>query len=436
MTRTYVPIPEGGISDYASGPEHQFFLWDTAASALPGTTGEVPTPTPRPTGITSAAQPPTFDRGDGSDFGGGAYGTRNRDVEMMGRGRAPLTGAGIMAALGNAMGVVNPISTTAKMALGQATGMGMGGWSNIPGQTPYDRDLVDAVRQGRMTRAQADNVQAGRNRGGGGNGAQHDRQGVSAGAGPGGRAAQGGGAYGGMGGVGAYGMANGGRTNFIAGAIKRPGALTRKARAAGMGVQSFAHAHEHDSGLTGQQARFALLLNKVRPGHANGGIAGYARGGMMDNEAMEPMPDREMGPGEPVAGGINSPTGGRADQVEETAEEGTYIVPADVVSALGDGNTEAGKAILDRVVQNLLQRTGAQPGNMGNRGNMGQNPGMARGGSVPIRVSGGEYAIPPHVVAAHGGGSHKRGADLLDMKVAEIRARHSAKLKRLPPPRR
>lgn len=47
-------------------------------------------------------------------------------------------------------------------------------------------------------------------------------------------------------------------------AIKRPGALTRKAQAAGMSTQAFATAHQHDSGLTGQQARFAKVLNTVR----------------------------------------------------------------------------------------------------------------------------------------------------------------------------
>lgn len=46
-------------------------------------------------------------------------------------------------------------------------------------------------------------------------------------------------------------------------AIRRPGALTRKAKAAGMGVQAYARAHKNDKGLTGQQARFALTLKKI-----------------------------------------------------------------------------------------------------------------------------------------------------------------------------
>jgi hypothetical protein len=41
--------------------------------------------------------------------------------------------------------------------------------------------------------------------------------------------------------------------------VKRPGALTKKANAAGEGVQEFAREHYHDKGLTGQQARFARI---------------------------------------------------------------------------------------------------------------------------------------------------------------------------------
>lgn len=41
--------------------------------------------------------------------------------------------------------------------------------------------------------------------------------------------------------------------------VKRPGALTAKANRAHMGVQAFASKHYHDSGLTGEEARFAKI---------------------------------------------------------------------------------------------------------------------------------------------------------------------------------
>lgn len=46
--------------------------------------------------------------------------------------------------------------------------------------------------------------------------------------------------------------------------IKRPGALRRKARAAGMSTQAFADAHASDKGLTGKQARLAQTFRKMR----------------------------------------------------------------------------------------------------------------------------------------------------------------------------
>lgn len=49
-------------------------------------------------------------------------------------------------------------------------------------------------------------------------------------------------------------------SNWIKGAIKHPGALTRSAHAAGQTPRQFAQAHKHDSGKTGQRARLALSL--------------------------------------------------------------------------------------------------------------------------------------------------------------------------------
>lgn len=51
---------------------------------------------------------------------------------------------------------------------------------------------------------------------------------------------------------------------WIAKAIKRPGALTRKAKAAGMGTMAFAGKMRGAKGRTGKQARLALTLAKLR----------------------------------------------------------------------------------------------------------------------------------------------------------------------------
>jgi hypothetical protein len=45
-------------------------------------------------------------------------------------------------------------------------------------------------------------------------------------------------------------------------AIKRPGALSAKAKAAGMTTNQYARKHKGDKGLTGTQARFYLNILK------------------------------------------------------------------------------------------------------------------------------------------------------------------------------
>lgn len=109
------------------------------------------------------------DKADGSEFGGGDIGVANRDVEMMGRGRAPLTAEGLARAVMNAVGALKgAISPTGLVGLGMtATGTRpkgivgnlLGGdIQSIPGYSSYDRDLEIAVGTRHMTRARADAI--------------------------------------------------------------------------------------------------------------------------------------------------------------------------------------------------------------------------------------------------------------------------------------
>jgi len=52
--------------------------------------------------------------------------------------------------------------------------------------------------------------------------------------------------------------------NWIAGAIKKPGAETAAAKKAGMSVQDYAEKHKHDSGKAGKRARLALTLKHMK----------------------------------------------------------------------------------------------------------------------------------------------------------------------------
>jgi hypothetical protein len=52
--------------------------------------------------------------------------------------------------------------------------------------------------------------------------------------------------------------------NWIANAIKHPGAETAAAKKAGMSVQAYAQKHQHDSGKAGKRARLALTLKHMK----------------------------------------------------------------------------------------------------------------------------------------------------------------------------
>lgn len=56
--------------------------------------------------------------------------------------------------------------------------------------------------------------------------------------------------------------------HWIKGAVKHPGALRKKAKAAGETTREFAAKHEHDGGKTGDQARLALTLMGMHHGPA------------------------------------------------------------------------------------------------------------------------------------------------------------------------
>lgn len=122
-----------------------------------------------------------------------------------------------------------------------------------------------------------------------------------------------------------------------------------------------------------------------------------------------------------VTGLINAPGAGRRDNVPLDLLHGSYVIPADVVSGFGQGNTQAGAGVLGKMFPMPNQLNSAQ---------------YARGGRVPIVAAGGEYVVHPHTVANYGKGDLKKGHAMLDAFVKSSRAKQIAKLKKLPGPRR
>lgn len=133
----------------------------------------------------------------------------------------------------------------------------------------------------------------------------------------------------------------------------------------------------------------------------------FANGGQVRG-----LPDQS----EPLhAGPLHSTVPGRTDHLPITVAAGSFVLPADVVSGLGEGNTNAGmQAVSEMFPLPPVRRSD--------------------GGRVPIAAAGGEYVIAPETVAALGGGDLEAGHELLDDFVLRTRANTIQRLRALPSP--
>lgn len=147
------------------------------------------------------------------------------------------------------------------------------------------------------------------------------------------------------------------------------------------------------------------------------------------------------------AGPVMSAVPGRTDKHNINVAAGSYVLPADHVSSLGQGNTQAGFATLGRMFGKPMAIPHGHPpppprfapmkmAGFGKRSDEGGSRGDEAGGSVPIVVAGGEFVIPPDKVAEIDGGDLKRGHEVLDHWVKTNREKHIKTLKGLPPPAR
>lgn len=155
------------------------------------------------------------------------------------------------------------------------------------------------------------------------------------------------------------------------------------------------------------------------------------RGGGKLFHAPKPAPPMHAGP-------INSSVAGRTDHLPMHVPSGSYVLPADIVSHLGQGNTQAGFKVLRRVFK------GAPYGGKGGPYNSGSGPygePLARGGEttgpesgVPIVAAGGEHVLTPDEVRWAGDGDMDTGHKVLDEFVLRNRAEAIKVLKHLPGP--
>ncbi len=130
----------------------------------------------------------------------------------------------------------------------------------------------------------------------------------------------------------------------------------------------------------------------------------YAAGGAVPGAGEEGPPSGLFAGGTP----------GRADLVDAELPENSYVIPADIVSGLGDGNSEAGALSLAHYfTQSPLVKHDT-----------------VTGGPVRARVSAGEFYVSPADQKRAG------GPDALDKMVKELRKHYSKHLAKLPGPKK
>jgi hypothetical protein len=138
---------------------------------------------------------------------------------------------------------------------------------------------------------------------------------------------------------------------------------------------------------------------------ADGGMTGYSYDPTTNSYKMM------------AGGGLNSLKAGGL-------REGAFIVPADVISHLGNGSSEAGMKIIQ---ERLKGRPIKGPGD-----GMSDSIPTTIAGKQPARVANEEAEIPPEVVAALGGGSLEKGAKKLYEMMDKIRQDRTGKKKQAP----
>ncbi len=135
-------------------------------------------------------------------------------------------------------------------------------------------------------------------------------------------------------------------------------------------------------------------------------------------------------------GPISSTVPGRTDDHPMDVASGSYVIPSECVSNLGENNTNAGMVKLHEVLSGTPEQIrkffGAKP------------PARAVGGKteryngeispVPINAAGGEFIVPPNIISIVGYGDLKQGHATLDKWVMSKRKQHIKTLRGLSPP--
>ena len=157
-----------------------------------------------------------------------------------------------------------------------------------------------------------------------------------------------------------------------------------------------------------QKQAVAIALNTARHAKAEGGpMRAPAPAGASDGVHL---------------GAIHSPVAGRTDHLPMHVPSGSYVIPADIVSSLGEGNTMAGYRAVKMMFRDAAAGAYAAGGGVGE--------------PVPIVAAGGEYVLSPDEVIWAGKGDLDAGHRALDNWITGTRKELIKTLQKLPPPRK
>jgi hypothetical protein len=160
-----------------------------------------------------------------------------------------------------------------------------------------------------------------------------------------------------------------------------------------------------------QKQAVAIALNTARKAMASGG---------------KPHRDPKV-----FSGPLKVAIPGRTDRLPIHVVSGSYVLPADIVSGMAEGNTEAGYEVIKRMIGEYMSR--------GGRVGMTKKYGLngfyhEKQPLVAAIVAGGEYILTPEEVEAVGDGDIDVGHKILDAFVKSQRAKTIKTLKKLPGP--
>lgn len=139
------------------------------------------------------------------------------------------------------------------------------------------------------------------------------------------------------------------------------------------------------------------------------------------------------------SGPINSPVAGRTDHIPMHVASGSYVIPADIVSGIGQGNTASGHQVINTMFRsgpygNGMSSVKTAKAPMAHLGSPARPMHFADGGAVPIMAAGGEHVLSPDQVALVGGGDIVNGHEALDAWVEFERKKINKEQKELPGP--